>query len=124
NYRRYSRKYKELLEDNGITLSPCQIRWYTTRYNRWFTKIGQCNPYLLHAWLTVGVWVGVTLMFSSVAVLAMTLYKAFTKDAPEQILTPVMPGVNLPWSQILYYLITLAISGIYHEAGHAIAAVR
>jgi len=35
-----------------------------------------------------------------------------------------MPGVNVPWSQVLYYLITLTISGVFHEFGHAISAVR
>jgi len=35
-----------------------------------------------------------------------------------------MPGMNLPWNQVTYYLITLIISGTFHEVGHAIAAVR
>lgn len=35
-----------------------------------------------------------------------------------------MPGVNVPWSQVLYYLITLTVSGVFHEFGHAISAVR
>lgn len=35
-----------------------------------------------------------------------------------------MPGVNVPWSQVLYYLLTLTISGVFHEFGHAISAVR
>jgi S2P endopeptidase len=35
-----------------------------------------------------------------------------------------MPGVNLPWNQLLYFLIAIAISAILHELGHAIAAVR
>lgn len=35
-----------------------------------------------------------------------------------------MPGVNLPASQVSYYLFTLLVCGILHEIGHAIAAVR
>ena len=35
-----------------------------------------------------------------------------------------MPGVNLPASQVSYYLLTLLVCGILHEIGHAIAAVR
>ena len=35
-----------------------------------------------------------------------------------------MPGVNLPMSQIYYYLLTLLVCGVLHEVGHAIAAVR
>ncbi|CAH3121526.1 unnamed protein product [Pocillopora meandrina] len=124
NYRKYSRRYKEFLENNGISLSLCQVRWYTTSFNRSFVRFGKMHPYLLHVWFSVGVVVGVLLMFASVVILCLTLYKAFAKDAPEQVLTPVMPGVNVPWSQVLYYLITLTVSGVFHEFGHAISAVR
>ncbi|XP_068757031.1 membrane-bound transcription factor site-2 protease-like isoform X1 [Montipora capricornis] len=124
NYRKYSRKYKEFLENNGLSLSLCHVRWYTTRFNRSFVRFGQIQPYLLHLWFSFGVLVGSLLMVTSVVVLSLTLYKAFSRDAPEQVLTPVMPGVNLPWSQVLYYLGTLTISGVFHEFGHAISAVR
>lgn len=124
NYRKYSRKYKEFLENNGLSLSLCHVRWYTTRFNRSFVRFGQIQPYLLHLWFSFGVLVGSLLMVTSVVVLSLTLYKAFSRDAPEQVLTPVMPGVNLPWSQVLYYLVTLTISGVFHEFGHAISAVR
>lgn len=124
NYRKYSRRYKEFLENNGVSLSICQVRWYTTSFNRSFVRFGKMHPYLLHVWFSVGVVVGVLLMFASVVILCLTLYKAFAKDAPEQVLTPVMPGVNVPWSQVLYYLITLTVSGVFHEFGHAISAVR
>ena len=42
----------------------------------------------------------------------------------ETALQPVLPGVNLPKSEWLYYVITLAICTAFHEAGHALAAVR
>ena len=35
-----------------------------------------------------------------------------------------MPGVNLPMSEIVYYLLTLFICAVFHEVGHAVAAVR
>ncbi|XP_015760000.1 PREDICTED: membrane-bound transcription factor site-2 protease-like [Acropora digitifera] len=124
NYRKYSIRYRDFLENNGVTLSICQVRWYTTRFNRSFVKFVQVQPYMLHLWFSFGVFVGALLMISSVVILCLTLYKAFTQNAPDQVLTPVMPGVNVPWSQVLYYLITLTISGIFHEFGHAISAVR
>ena len=34
-----------------------------------------------------------------------------------------MPGVDLPWSEISYYFVTLVITGVFHEVGHALAAV-
>ncbi|CAB4416729.1 unnamed protein product [Rhizophagus irregularis] len=41
-----------------------------------------------------------------------------------QVFIPVIPGVTLPTSHLIYYLIALLICGIIHEAGHAIAAYR
>mmetsp|Transcript_10997 Transcript_10997/g.33723 ORF Transcript_10997/g.33723 Transcript_10997/m.33723 type:complete len:562 (+) Transcript_10997:313-1998(+) len=38
------------------------------------------------------------------------------------ILTPLLPGVNLPKSQLGYILIALLISALFHELGHALAA--
>ena len=39
-----------------------------------------------------------------------------------QLMTPIVPGVNLPFGQIGYYLLTLLICGVLHELGHAVAA--
>ncbi|XP_022257858.1 membrane-bound transcription factor site-2 protease-like isoform X2 [Limulus polyphemus] len=35
-----------------------------------------------------------------------------------------MPGINLPLSDIMYYLMTLLVCSVIHEVGHALAAVR
>ena len=53
-------------------------------------RFGQIQPYLLHLWFSFGVLVGSLLMVTSVVVLSLTLYKAFSRDAPEQVLTPVV----------------------------------
>lgn len=90
NYRKYSIRYRDFLENNGVTLSICQVRWYTTRFNRSFVKFVQVQPYMLHLWFSFGVFVGALLMISSVVILCLTLYKAFTQNAPDQVLTPVV----------------------------------
>ncbi|CAI2166421.1 13328_t:CDS:2 [Funneliformis geosporum] len=41
-----------------------------------------------------------------------------------QVFVPVIPGVTLPISHLIYYLIALLVCGILHEAGHAVAAFR
>lgn len=41
---------------------------------------------------------------------------------PRRIITPVVPGVNLPWSQLGFLCFGTAVSVGVHEAGHAIAA--
>uniref|UniRef100_A0A3Q1EVV9 Membrane-bound transcription factor site-2 protease n=1 Tax=Acanthochromis polyacanthus TaxID=80966 RepID=A0A3Q1EVV9_9TELE len=35
-----------------------------------------------------------------------------------------VPGVNLPTSQLAYFFIALLLSGVIHELGHAVAALR
>ncbi|XP_006815124.1 membrane-bound transcription factor site-2 protease-like [Saccoglossus kowalevskii] len=125
SYRRYGKYYQEFQEQHGITVSIGQARWYTTCMNRVFLKIGQSNSTLFHAWFTFGIWFGIIAMVSSIVLLVFMLIKTFQQDSTsEQVLTPVMPGVNLPLSQIAYYFLTLAVCGILHEFGHAIAAVK
>eukprot|EP00116_Pleurobrachia_bachei_P001447 sb/3461709/ len=67
-------------------------------------------------------------MFSSLVILIYTLIislsPAVENTSSTAVLTPVVPGVNLPSSQILPYLGTLLLAGIFHEAGHALAAAR
>ena len=48
-----------------------------------------------------GVLVGVVLMITSCVVLIMALYQAlFATANSEKILTPIMPGVNIPWDEL------------------------
>lgn len=35
-----------------------------------------------------------------------------------------VPGVNIPTSQLAYFFIALLLSGVIHELGHAVAALR
>lgn len=37
---------------------------------------------------------------------------------------PQVPGVNLPTSQLGYFFVALLLSGVIHELGHAVAALR
>ncbi|KAI0241860.1 Membrane-bound transcription factor site-2 protease [Lamellibrachia satsuma] len=120
-----SRHYLQFLHYSGLSVSIGQIRWYTTCFNRLLLRLGQWRPRWVQAWFTWGVYFGIVAMFGAVGVLGMTLINAAKqKPADKQVLTPVMPGVNLPMNQISYYLLTLLVCGILHELGHAIAAVR
>ncbi|KAF9429872.1 Membrane-bound transcription factor site-2 protease [Podila epigama] len=42
----------------------------------------------------------------------------------DMVLVPIIPGITLPLSHLPYYLIALLVSGLVHEAGHAVAAAR
>ncbi|XP_072018604.1 membrane-bound transcription factor site-2 protease-like [Amphiura filiformis] len=123
--RYIGQRYAEFQVQNGLQVSVAQLRWYTTCLNRCFIRLGQCKPRILTAWFTLGAWFGVLLMFVGVVLLTLTLVKSVSQEEGEPaVLTPVMPGVNLPVSELGYFFPVLLVSGIWHELGHAIAAVR
>ncbi len=122
-YRPWNSSYLQRLEDWGVTLSFAHVRCYTTKFNRLFQLVGTTSKRACRCWFSLGALIGVLLMLLSVMVLGLTLYQAFAApEGTQQVLTPVMPGVNLPWNDIAYYLLTLAVCGVFHEAGHALAA--
>lgn len=125
SHKAWSRHYIHFLDRTGLCISICQLRWYSTFLNRTFLRIGQWRPNFLKAWFTCGVVFGLLAMLLSMFLLTLLVINTFRKQPVEQqVLTPVMPGINLPASQVSYYLLTLLVCGILHEVGHAVAAVR
>ena len=121
--RRLSPTYSLVLEEWGVSLSFAHVRCYTTKFNRFFQKAGTWSKQMSRLWFTVGALCGIILMFSSVVVLVFTLFQSLSVyEDTRPVLTPVMPGVNLPWRDLSYYVLTLVVCGVIHEAGHALAA--
>ncbi|PVD28050.1 hypothetical protein C0Q70_10631 [Pomacea canaliculata] len=93
-------------------------------FNRCFLRMGQWRPGFLRLWFTAGVFFALVAMLLSVFLLSLLAFNTIRqKPVEQQVLTP-MPGVNLPASQVWYYMLTLLVCGILHEVGHAVAAVR
>ena len=115
--------YHDLLERMGVGLSFGYFRVYSVRLNDLFTHVEHKWPRVVSAWFTAGMYVGLGVMFSSVLLLVVNLVGYFRLQAAEEhVLVPVVPGVNLPWSQIGYYFVILLFLAVVHEAGHAFAA--
>ena len=117
--------YQQNLDEWGVSVSFAHVRFYTTRFNRLFHSIGNYNKPACRFWFGLGAFIGVALMLTSMVVLSFTLYQtlfARVSDSSQPVLTPIMPGVNLPWNDIAYYLLTLVICTVFHEVGHALAA--
>ena len=124
NSRKTRNSYLTFLEEKGLYSSFGYLRIYTVKLNNVFSRVEKWPPKLLHYWFTLGVYVGITVMFSSIFLLSYNLIGYFrTVSSEEHVLVPVVPGVNLPWNQIAYYFIVLLILAVLHESGHAIAAV-
>ncbi|KAG7487324.1 hypothetical protein MATL_G00022010 [Megalops atlanticus] len=123
--------YESWLSSNGLALSPFHIRWQTSLFNRLFAKCARLNPHFLFLWFSAGMVFGVLAMFGSVVLLTRTLLQTLAQmmsETPEgsndQVLQVVVPGVNLPISQLAYFFIAILISGVIHEFGHGVAALR
>ncbi|XP_071387432.1 membrane-bound transcription factor site-2 protease isoform X1 [Centroberyx affinis] len=135
--------YESWLASRGLMLSPFHLRWQTTMFNRLFAYCARINPHALYLWFSSGLVFGVVSMVGSVVLLVRTLQQTLaqmTTDNPrmagQQALQVVVrthwtglhslsvPGVNLPTSQLAYFFIALLLSGVIHELGHAVAALR
>jgi len=114
--------YATAKDATGISVSPCYIRLYTSRFNWLFLKAEGSR--VARIWFGCGTIFGILLLFTSILLLCHALYKATLGTDREQVLTPVMPGLNLPSNDIPYYLTTLIFSALFHEAGHALAAAN
>lgn len=123
--------YESWLASRGLMLSPFHLRWQTTVFNRLFAYCARIRPRALYIWFNSGLVFGVLSMVGSVVLLVKTLQQTLaqmTSDNPRiggpQTLQVVVPGVNLPTSQMAYFFIALLLSGVIHELGHAVAALR
>ncbi|XP_005730566.1 membrane-bound transcription factor site-2 protease [Pundamilia nyererei] len=123
--------YESWLASRGLMLSPFHVRWQTTMFNRLFAYCARINPRALYMWFNSGLVFGIAAMLGSVVLLIRTLQQTIaqmTTDNPrigdQQTLQVVVPGVNLPTSQLAYFFIALLLSGVIHELGHAVAALR
>ncbi|XP_077480674.1 membrane-bound transcription factor site-2 protease [Stigmatopora argus] len=123
--------YDSWLARRGLMLAPFHIRWQTTIFNRLFAYCARIHPRALYIWFNSGLVFGVAAMLASVALLVKTLQQTLaqmTSDNPrigaQQGLQVVVPGVNLPTSHLGYFFLALLLSGIVHELGHAVAAIR
>ncbi|KAL1006228.1 hypothetical protein UPYG_G00069510 [Umbra pygmaea] len=128
----YRHGYEAWLGARGLSLSPFHLRWQTSIFNRIFSRCARINPHALYLWFTSGLVFGIVSMCGSVVLLVRTLQQTLhqmTSDqepqgANQQTLQVVVPGVNLPVSQLAYFFSALLLSGVIHELGHAVAAIR
>nr|SVE75835.1 EOG090X08FA [Daphnia hispanica] len=116
---------------NFLTMIPVQIdfmslRWTTSLFNKKITSWTARRIKMLSWWYSLGTIITVLLCIPSLILLASTAVVSFENmrqhKNEEAILQPVVPGVNLPSSDLPYYLITLLVCTVFHEIGHAVAA--
>jgi len=103
------------------------VRVSTTLFNRVLSRPAARFGNFFRAWYSLGATLTIIcilpaliLLFSTALTSIQNLRQGIRDDA---VLQPVLPGVNLPQSEMVYYFTTLLICTVIHEMGHAIAAV-
>lgn len=108
----------------GIDIGLFQIKWYKPCQNSSSSVVFSRNK-LKIAWFQCGSWACTLLVVPATVFMvqnAINLAYPSEKLAGSIQLQPVVPGVNLPVAQMGYYLSSLFIVTVIHEAGHAWAA--
>uniref|UniRef100_A0A8C0GTV8 Membrane-bound transcription factor site-2 protease n=1 Tax=Chelonoidis abingdonii TaxID=106734 RepID=A0A8C0GTV8_CHEAB len=141
--------YEDWLMSYGLSFSPFHMRWQTALFNRLFYSWGRWKPRFLYLWFSIGMVFGIVAMFGSVVLLGKTLMQTLTMAGFKLVgchsqnsnsaslrsslsicfvllscLHEQVPGVNLPISQLTYFFTAILISGVIHEVGHGVAAIR
>lgn len=120
--------YHIFVEFTGLEIHIFRIRWFTTLFNSLIYKWGKCRSRLLTLWFNIGVIVTITFfpiaLFMLLRMLFINIFGTEKSKTSEWVLTPVVPGVNVPFADIQYYVITLILCSLIHEFGHALAATR
>lgn len=122
--------YDAFLRNTGLTVQFMRLRWHTTAFNRTIFKWGSsCSKIFIHAF-NLGVITSIVLMALGILILSASLFGTssgggsdVTSKKFEVQMELLLPGVNLPLSEIGYYITALLICSVVHELGHAIAAV-
>jgi S2P endopeptidase len=117
-----------VLDRVQISISVFSIRWRTTSLNSFFHSMGTRGKGVLKHWFLAGVFFGfIAMVLCVMLLLANIFFVVFLWKKESQqvngVLTPVIPGVNVPTSHLGYYVLALLVAGVLHEFGHAFAAV-
>lgn len=103
------------------------VRISTTGFNRLLSKPAARHGRFFRAWYSFGAASTIIMILPATILLVITAYKNIQNlrhDVKEEVvLQPVLPGVNLPGSELPLYFVTLLICTVLHEMGHAFAAV-
>ncbi|CAL1261523.1 unnamed protein product [Larinioides sclopetarius] len=116
--------YIKFLHDTGLVIKPLTICWETTQLNRPFMRCGSIKPVCLRRWFQVGAFIVSLSVIPALCILFVPVLQFLSYDDSTPILMPIIPGLNLPYSQLLHYSLSLFICVTFHEFGHALAASR
>ncbi|XP_038214197.1 membrane-bound transcription factor site-2 protease [Zerene cesonia] len=120
--------YYAFLEGTGLKVGILNFTWTTTAFNRCIYRWSKNLARVLRKWFTVGYYIAVGLFLPFVV---WTLISFIIEHFHETIqingvpeIKAILPGVNVPASDFWIYFLAIALSSIFHELGHAMAAAH
>jgi len=124
-------KYSRFCRTSGIEIGLFQVKWFTESFNASLLKFGRSCPHLLSSWFLLGAILASSLIPVAVYILIMNLIRELGlvdgsgdgSNGDQLVIQPILPGVNIPNSELGYYFISLLVCSVYHELGHAVSAV-
>jgi len=123
-------KYSTFVRLTGLEINIFQLRWFTERFNRSLHRFGRSCPGFLSIWFMIGAMVASFLIPVALYILSVNLVSSTGSsehglgEEGELVIQAVIPGLNLPNSEIGYYFLSLLLCSVYHELGHALCAVN
>ncbi|XP_014481341.1 PREDICTED: membrane-bound transcription factor site-2 protease [Dinoponera quadriceps] len=121
--------YFYFLKNTGLEIQILRIKWFTTAFNRKIIKWGMDRSKFWTAWFNAGVIISIILLPIAVLIILKMTFNMWLAGSSSDtgsgaILEPMLPGVDIPFNELGYYVTTLAVCSIVHELGHALAAAR
>lgn len=120
--------YFAFLEGTGLRIGLLNFSWTTTAFNRSIYRLSKNLNRFLKKWFTIGYIITIFLFlpFALWTLLSFILEHFYDSiqinSIPE--VKAMLPGVNIPASDFIVYFISIALSSILHELGHAMAAAQ
>jgi S2P endopeptidase len=110
------------LTQNGLSVSWWSVWFYTNRFNATLGRWGRNWAVFWNWWFSVGVVLCLCVSVVGCLFMALNLGWLLRADMQQPVMTPMLPFVNIPGSELIHYFLALALATGLHELGHALAA--
>nr|MDO8080623.1 site-2 protease family protein [Candidatus Freyarchaeota archaeon] len=111
------------LEKYGLDVFPFFLMYRTKRFNNIISRIAQKSPKIWKAVSTFGVALSYAALGYGIFFLLQNLINAFVQPQLSSPLVPIIPGITITSTSLIYVLIAIAITLVTHELAHGIAAI-
>ncbi|KAG7299186.1 hypothetical protein JYU34_017729 [Plutella xylostella] len=119
--------YFAFMEHTGLKVGFFNFTWTTTAFNRFLLRRrGKRTTRFLQKFFTFGSFITIVafLPFSLWTIIRVPLNEMAPDLTEKTTVTAIVPGVNLPLDDFWIYFMSIAVSTVLHEFGHALAAVN